>query len=441
MVFSHYDDGPGQRRQRSRSGEAERRAEELLRAILDGTAAVTGTAFFTSLVQHLARALHAGRYTWPSVSTPSGPGRARSRWGTTLAALRIHPGRHALHEGHARSDLPVRQSRAQYFPHNKFLPTMNAQSYLGIPLWNAAHDVIGHMVLVDDKPMSEDPLWVSVLQTFAARAGAELEREQANERLREALAEVERLKNQLQAENVYLQEEIRGEHNFVEMVGSSPALLTLLKLVERVAGTETTVLIQGETGRARNWSRGPSTAAVRAPAGPRDGQLRRAAAEPARERAVRSRQGRVHRRRRPPRRAGSRSPTAARCSSTRSASCRSTCRPSCCACSRSASSSRSAAARPCNVDVRDHRRHQPRPRARRSREGRFRADLYFRLNVVPLERAAAARAPRRHPAPGRPTFSQVRHASSAGASARRRARDDDRARRYAGRATCANCRT
>ena len=62
---------------------------------------------------------------------------------------------------------------------------MNAQSYLGIPLWNAANRVIGHMVLVDDKPMSEDPLWLSVLQTFAARAGAELEREQANEQLRE----------------------------------------------------------------------------------------------------------------------------------------------------------------------------------------------------------------------------------------------------------------
>jgi len=45
---------------------------------------------------------------------------------------------------------------------------MNAQSYLGIPLWSSSHNVIGHMVIVDDKPMSEDPLWISVLQTFAA---------------------------------------------------------------------------------------------------------------------------------------------------------------------------------------------------------------------------------------------------------------------------------
>jgi formate hydrogenlyase transcriptional activator len=139
----------------------------------------------------------------------------------------------------------------QYFPQNKFLPAMNAQSYLGIPLWDASRRVIGHMVLVDDKPMSEDPLWVSVLQTFAARAGAELEREQANERLREALSEVERLKNQLQAENVYLQEEIRREHNFEEMVGNSTALVTMLRMVERAAGTDATVLILGETGTGK----------------------------------------------------------------------------------------------------------------------------------------------------------------------------------------------
>jgi hypothetical protein len=38
--------------------ERERRAEELLRAIVGGTASATGTAFFSLLVQHLAKALH-----------------------------------------------------------------------------------------------------------------------------------------------------------------------------------------------------------------------------------------------------------------------------------------------------------------------------------------------------------------------------------------------
>jgi formate hydrogenlyase transcriptional activator len=139
----------------------------------------------------------------------------------------------------------------EYFPNNQVLKKLNAESYLGIPLFSASGGVIGHMVVVDDKPMSEDPLWISVLHIFAARAGVELEREQAAEQLQLALAEVESLKNRLHAENVYLQEEIRQEHNFEEMVGASPALQSLLQKVARVAQTDATVLICGETGTGK----------------------------------------------------------------------------------------------------------------------------------------------------------------------------------------------
>jgi transcriptional regulator with GAF, ATPase, and Fis domain len=80
----------------------------------------------------------------------------------------------------------------------------------------------------------------------------EVERRAAAERaLREALAEVEALKNRLQAENVYLQEEIGTQHNFNEIVGRSPALLDTLRRVERVAPTDSTVLILGETGSGK----------------------------------------------------------------------------------------------------------------------------------------------------------------------------------------------
>jgi formate hydrogenlyase transcriptional activator len=113
---------------------------------------------------------------------------------------------------------------------------------------NSAGRIFGHVVVLDDKPIEKGPLWISVLQTFAARAGAELERERGEERLREALVEVEALKDRLEAENVYLQEEIRTEHHFNEIVGNSPALLEALRQVELVAPTDSTVLIAGETG-------------------------------------------------------------------------------------------------------------------------------------------------------------------------------------------------
>jgi predicted ATPase/transcriptional regulator with GAF, ATPase, and Fis domain len=69
--------------------------------------------------------------------------------------------------------------------------------------------------------------------------------------LREALAEVEALKNRLEAENVYLREEIRTQHNFNEIIGNSPPLLVALHKVERVAPTDSTVLIVGETGSGK----------------------------------------------------------------------------------------------------------------------------------------------------------------------------------------------
>jgi formate hydrogenlyase transcriptional activator len=63
--------------------------------------------------------------------------------------------------------------------------------------------------------------------------------------------EVAALKAKLEKENVYLQEEIRTEHNFEEIVGNSPALLDLLRRVDQVAPTDSTVLIHGETGTGK----------------------------------------------------------------------------------------------------------------------------------------------------------------------------------------------
>jgi len=73
-------------------------------------------------------------------------------------------------------------------------------------------------------------------------------RRAAEEGLRQALVEVERLKDRLLAENLYLQEEIRTQHNFEEIVGTSAALLGALDKVEKVAATDSSVLILGETG-------------------------------------------------------------------------------------------------------------------------------------------------------------------------------------------------
>ena len=62
---------------------------------------------------------------------------------------------------------------------------------------------------------------------------------------------MEQEKARLEAQNVYLQEEIKGTHNFEELIGSSSTLKKVLKNVERVAPTDSTVLITGETGTGK----------------------------------------------------------------------------------------------------------------------------------------------------------------------------------------------
>jgi formate hydrogenlyase transcriptional activator len=63
--------------------------------------------------------------------------------------------------------------------------------------------------------------------------------------------EIASLKVRLEKENIYLREELRAEHNFEEIVGNSPALLKVLRDIEQVAPTDSTVLIYGETGTGK----------------------------------------------------------------------------------------------------------------------------------------------------------------------------------------------
>src|SRR5689334_8342725 len=66
-----------------------------------------------------------------------------------------------------------------------------------------------------------------------------------------AFQEIAELKNKLTEEKLYLEDEIRTEHNFEEIVGESPLLKALLSDLQTVAPTDSTVLIMGETGTGK----------------------------------------------------------------------------------------------------------------------------------------------------------------------------------------------
>jgi formate hydrogenlyase transcriptional activator len=78
-----------------------------------------------------------------------------------------------------------------------------------------------------------------------------MERSLGEHALRERLEEIERLRLQLEKENLYLREEIKGDLGFEQIIGNSDALNYVLFRIKQVAPTDATVLILGETGTGK----------------------------------------------------------------------------------------------------------------------------------------------------------------------------------------------
>ena len=77
------------------------------------------------------------------------------------------------------------------------------------------------------------------------------ERKKAEEELRTAFNEIKDLKDRIEQENIYLREEIELEYKHGEIVGKSNAIKHVLRQAEQVAETETSILILGETGTGK----------------------------------------------------------------------------------------------------------------------------------------------------------------------------------------------
>ena len=110
-------------------------------------------------------------------------------------------------------------------------------------LQNGAYDYL-------KKPVDRHGLLSTINRSFE-KIKLEHEKQHAQDELRKTLSELNELKNQLQAENIYLREEIKLNNNFEEIIGKSSAIEIVLNNVEQVAKTESNVLISGETGTGK----------------------------------------------------------------------------------------------------------------------------------------------------------------------------------------------
>jgi PAS domain S-box-containing protein len=356
------------------------RMESALRTVSEGTAALTGLPFFQA-VSRLAAETFGTRYAF--IAEVVGPRRDML---TTLAFWQggafgenvTYPVAGTPCEAVIAGEMCHHPRGLQaLFPEDRDLAVLGAESYLGVPLVGSSGEVVGHLALIHDQELLPDPQSLAILKIFASRAGTELERQRADDALREsqlrystlaetvpevlytnrpdgacdyvsqrfldytgmtseaavgfgwseaihpvdrdrtvalwgesarsgrpfdaecrmrrfdgeyrwfrtrsvpmrgpdgtivrwfgvatdiddskraeealraALTEVAQLRDRLQAENIYLLEEVKQHQGFEEIIGRSPVLQRALRQVEQVAPTDTTVLVTGETGTGK----------------------------------------------------------------------------------------------------------------------------------------------------------------------------------------------
>jgi len=161
-----------------------------------GTASATGQEFFDRLVKHLARALGV-RCAWVTEYFEA-PRRLRaiSFWAHDRYvedyeyAIRGTPCEEVID---GCSLVLVPDQVVQLFPDDPDLSPLGAVSYMGAPLLDSDGRILGHLAILDDRPMRADPAAEAVFSIFGARAAGELGRDRRDRELRERETRLARL--------------------------------------------------------------------------------------------------------------------------------------------------------------------------------------------------------------------------------------------------------
>ncbi|MGD9850177.1 MAG: sigma-54 interaction domain-containing protein [Nitrospirales bacterium] len=170
--------------------------ETAIRTILEGTATETGERFFEALVENLAKALHTNA-AWVTDYLPGSRrlkalafylnGSFLKDWAMDLAGT---PCEHVIDQARL---IHFPDNLLNLFPIDPDIAGLKAASYMGLPLTDIRGKILGHLAVMDTRPMPADPRIEAIFRIFAARATAELQRLQAESATREREQKLRRL--------------------------------------------------------------------------------------------------------------------------------------------------------------------------------------------------------------------------------------------------------
>src|SRR5262245_42055436 len=150
-----------------------------LRMILEGTATETGERFFSALVENLVKALG----THGAMVTQCVPDKkqlqALAFWmdGDWVPDYVLDiPGTPCEQVINQCCLIHFPDRLLDLFPNDAGLQQSGLVSYLGMPLQDVDNKILGHLAVVDRRPMPNEPRVLAMFQIFAARAAAELQR-------------------------------------------------------------------------------------------------------------------------------------------------------------------------------------------------------------------------------------------------------------------------
>ena len=172
-----------------------KRNDDALHLLATGTAAYVGREFFTMLVQHLARALDV---SYALVTECVDPATKKMRTLGFFAHGSVQPNFEYLLAGTPCEIVMDRGSECFFpehlqslFPNHPDLVNMGAHSYLGVPLTASSGKPLGHLCVLDTRPMHKMEWAAKIMTAFAERTAAELRRQRAEQQTQKLSSAVE----------------------------------------------------------------------------------------------------------------------------------------------------------------------------------------------------------------------------------------------------------